>query len=123
MGDQGHILRLLHGAGGQHGKAGLAAGHNVRLVAEDAQRVGSQGAGRYVEHAGQQLAGDLIHIGYHQQEALRGGESACQRTRGQRAVYGARGARFRLHFCDMDSLPEQILPAVGGPFIHIFRHR
>ena len=42
---QGHVLRLLHGAGSEHRKAGLAAGHHVGVVAEDGQRVGGQGAG------------------------------------------------------------------------------
>ena len=34
------------------------------------QRVRGQRAGAYVEHAGQQFAGDLVHIGDHQQKAL-----------------------------------------------------
>ena len=36
----------------QHGEAGLAAGHNVAVVAEDGQRVIGQGAGAHVEHRG-----------------------------------------------------------------------
>ena len=34
----------------QHGKAGLAAGHDVGVVAEDVQRVGGHGTGGHVEH-------------------------------------------------------------------------
>lgn len=59
----GQVHDFLHAAGSQHGETGLAAGHDVLMVAENVQRARRQGAGRYVEDARQQFAGDFIHIG------------------------------------------------------------
>ena len=67
----------------QHGKAGLAAGHDVGMVAEDVQRVGGHGTGGHVKHGGHQLTGQLVHVGNHQQQALGGGVGGGQSARGQ----------------------------------------
>ncbi len=55
----------------QHGKTGLTAGIHVGVIAENVQRVASYAASGNMEHAGQQFAGDFIHVGDHQQQALR----------------------------------------------------
>ena len=47
--------------------------------------------------AGQQLAGHFIHIGDHEQEALRGGEGSGKGARRQRAVDRTGHAAFALH--------------------------
>ena len=70
VGNAGQVHNLLHGAFSQHGEARLAAGHYILMVAEDAQGVAGEGAGRYVEYAGQVLAGNLVHVGNHQQQTL-----------------------------------------------------
>ncbi len=75
---------LLDVALAQHGKAGLAAGHHVGVVAEDVQRLGGHGTGGHVEHAGQLLGRDLVHIGDHQQQALGGGVGGGQGACAQR---------------------------------------
>ena len=95
--DQRHVHDFLHRVGGQHAEAGGAGGHHVAVVAEDGERVGGQRARRDVEHRGGQLAGDLEHVGDHQQQALRGGEGGGQRAGLQRAVQRAGGAAFALH--------------------------
>ena len=123
MGHQGHIHGFLDRVGGQHGEAGLTAGHHVGMVAEDGQGMIGQGTGRHVEHTGQQLAGDLVHIGDHQQQALGSREGGGQRARRQRAVYGARGARLGLHLRYADLLAKQVFAPVGAPLIHKLRHR
>ena len=61
---------LLRVGLGQHGKARLAAGIYVGMIAEDVQRMAGHGTGGNMEHGGQQLTGDLIHVGDHQQQAL-----------------------------------------------------
>ena len=73
MGHCAQVHDLLGVGLGQHGKAGLAAGHNVGMVAEDVQALGGHGPSGDVEHRGQQLGGDLIHVGDHQQQTLGGG--------------------------------------------------
>ena len=111
LGDQGEVLGLLHRVGGQHGEAGLAAGHDVGVVAEDGQGVGGQGAGGDVHDEAGQLAGDLVHVGDHQQQALRRGEGRGQGAGLQGAVDRAGGAAFGLH---LDHLGHRA-PDVGLP--------
>ena len=120
--DQRHILRFLHAVARQHRKAGLAAGHDVAVVAEDAQRVVGQRSGADVEHRGQLLAGDLVHVGDHQQKALGGGEGGGQRAGDQGAVHSARGAGFGLHLGDFDLLAEQVHSALRSPLVRDLRH-
>lgn len=61
-----HVHDFLYGGSGKHGKTGLTAAHDIRMIAEDRQRMRSQRAGADVEHARQKLAGDLGHVGNHQ---------------------------------------------------------
>ena len=72
---------LLHVALAEHCKAGLTAGHDVGVVAENTEGVGSESACGDVENTGQQLACYLVHIGDHEQQTLGsgvgGGEGAC----------------------------------------------
>ena len=89
LGDQRLVLRLLDRAGGKQGEAGLTAGHDVRVVAEDRQRVGGDGARRDVDDGRGELAGDLEHVRDHQQQALRRGEGGGQSARLQRAIDGS----------------------------------
>ena len=81
----------------QHGETGLTAGVDVGVVAEDVQSLSSNGTGGDVEHGGQQLTGDLVHIGDHQQQTLGGGVGGGQSTGSQRAVDGTGGAGLGLH--------------------------
>ena len=122
VGDQGQIHDLLDGGGRDHGKSGLTAGHDVALVAEDGQSVGGQGSGGHVEHAGQQFAADLVHVGDHQQQALRGREGGGQRAALEGAVDRAGSAALGLHLSDADLLAEEIDPAIGSPLIGHLRH-
>lgn len=71
MRDQREILRFLDAAGAQHGAPGLADGHDIGMVAEDRQRMGSDSAGGDVQHKRHQLAGQFVQGGDHQQQALR----------------------------------------------------
>ena len=113
---------LLHIALAQHGKAGLAAGHNVGVVTENVQGVGGHRTGGHMEHAGELLSGDLVHVGNHQQQALRGGICGGQSAGTQRAVYGAGGAGLGLHLHHLDLRAEDVLLTVGGPLVHKVGH-
>ena len=92
------------------------------MIAEDGQGVIGQSPGGNVEHAGQQLAGDLIHVGDHQQQALGSGKGGGQRAALKGAVYRAGGAGFRLHFRDLYLLAEQVQPTVCSPVVCNLRH-
>ena len=122
MRHRAQIHDLLHVALAQHGKAGLAAGHDVGVIAEDVQGVGGHGTGGNVEHAGQLLRRDLVHVGDHQQQALRRGVGGGQRARAQRAVDSAGGAGLRLHLDDLDPGAEDVLQAVGAPLVDKVGH-
>ncbi len=71
MRDQRQVHGLLHGVGRQHGEAGGAAEHHVRVVAKDREGVGGYGAGADVERRRRELSRDLVHVRDHQQQALR----------------------------------------------------
>ena len=71
---------------------------------------------------GQQLAGDLVHVGDHQQQALGCGVGGGQSARRQRAVDSAGGTGLRLHFDDLDGGAEDVFLALGRPLVHIVGH-
>ncbi len=119
----GEVHHLLHAALGQHGEACLAAGHDVAMVAEDTQRMARHGACAYVEDARQEFAGDLVHVGDHQQQPLRCGERACQRAGLQRPVHRSGGPGLRLHLLHEHGVAEKVLPALRGPLVNVLRHR
>ena len=118
----GQIHDLLDGALSQHGKAGLAAGHHVGVVAEDVQGVAGHGAGGNMEDAGEQLTGDLIHVGDHQKEALGGGVCSGKGAGRQRAVHRTGGACLGLHLHYLYGSSENVLLTRGGPLIHVVSH-
>ena len=59
----------------------------------------------------------------HQHQALRGGEGGGQRSGLQRAVHGAAGTGFALQFYQLHRLTKEVLSSMGGPVIHVVRHR
>ena len=122
MGHGGQVHDLLHVALAQHGKAGLAAGHDVGVVAEDVQRLGGHGTGGHMEHGGQLLSRDLVHVGDHQQQALGGGVGGGQGAGAQRAVNRTGRAGLGLHLHHLDLGAEDVLQAVGGPLVHKVGH-
>ena len=67
MRDAGQIHCFLNGMRRQHADAGLTAGINVAVIAENAQCTGCQRTRCDVNNAWQQLAGHLIDIWNHQQ--------------------------------------------------------
>ncbi|MNV21151.1 hypothetical protein D3C71_1120790 [compost metagenome] len=113
VGNQGQVLRLLHRAGGEHGKAGAARRHHVLMVAKNREPLGRERTGRHMEHSSGQFPGDLVHIRQHQHQPLTGGEGGGERPRLQGAVYSAGRPPFTLHLhhCG-DVTPEVSLPLV-----------
>ena len=122
VGDKRHVVRFLDRTAAQDGESGLAAGHDVLLVAEDGQRVRGHGAGGHMEDAGQKLAGDLVHVGDHEEQALGGREGAGERAARQTAVHRSGGSGFGLHLADVQRLAEDVFHAMRGPFVHHFAH-
>ena len=121
--DQRQIVRFLHRGRGQHREADHARAHHVRVIAEDRQRLRGDRPRRHVKDARRQLAGDLVHVGQHQQESLRRRERRGQRAALQRAVHRAGRAALRLHLLDDRHLAPDVLDALGGPRVGQLRHR
>ena len=119
VGYQGHVVGFLHGTAADEGKTRLAAGHDVLVVAEDGQGVGRQRAGRHVEHAGKQLARNLVHVGNHEQEPLRGRKGGGQNATGQGSVRRAGRAGFRLKLAHLHGLSKNVLPSIVFMFLAI----
>ena len=119
---RGEVHDLLDVALGEHREAGLAAGHDVGVVAEDVERLGGHGARAHVEHGRQLLGGDLVHVGDHQEQALGGGVRGGQRACGERAVDRAGGSALRLHLGHLDRSPVDVLAALGRPLVDVVGH-
>jgi hypothetical protein len=87
------------------------------VIAKNRECVGGDGASGDVNHSGSKFARDLVHIGDHQQKALRRGEGRSQRTGLEGAMERPRGATFALHFHDLWNGAPDILAAFDHPLI------
>ena len=114
---------FLDGAGAQQGETGLAASHDVGVIAEDAQCVRSQGSCRNVEHAGQEFACDLVHVVDHEEQALGCGVSGGESAGCEGAVDRTGCAAFGLHLDYADFLAEQVLFSMRRHIVHDLSHR
>src|SRR6185369_696039 len=61
LGDQREVHDLLNVIRAEESPAGGAAGHDIRMVSEDGERLGGDSAGRDMENSGGQFACDLEH--------------------------------------------------------------
>ena len=122
VGDHRHVVRFLHAVRREHREAGLAARHDVALIAEDAERVRREGASGDMEHGGAELARDLVHVRDHQQEALRRREGRRERARRERAVDRACGASLGLHLDDRGNRAPDVRLAHGGELVARLGH-
>ncbi len=123
VGHEGEVVGFLHRSGGQHGHPGLAARHHVAVVAEDAERVGGDRTGGHVDHRRQVLAGDLVEVRDHQQQALRRGERRGERSAEEGAVEGAGGTGLGLHLDHVGHVAPQIGAAGVAPCVRQLTHR
>ncbi|MPM88411.1 hypothetical protein SDC9_135515 [bioreactor metagenome] len=121
--DRAEIHRFLGVCGREHGETGLAAGHNVGVIAEDRECVGRERARGDVEDAGQQFARDLVHIRDHQQQALRSGEGRSQGALGDRAMQRACCPGLGLHLDDLGNLTPDVRASGRAPGVRRLGHR
>ncbi len=119
----GQVHDLLHVRLGQHGEARLAAGHDVGVVAEDGERLRGHGARAHMEHARQLLGSHLVHVGDHEEQALRGRVGGGERAGGERTVDRARGTALGLHLAHLHLRAEDVLLAGSGPLVNEVGHR
>ena len=102
---------------GEHGEARLTTTHDIGVVTEDVERMGRERTRAYVEDARQLFAGNLVHVGNHEEQTLGcrigGGES----TRAERAMHRTCSASLGLHLDDLYLCSEDILSAMCRPLI------
>jgi len=65
--DGSEVHHLLYRALAKHCEARLTGSHHVLMVAEDTQRVRSQGTRRNMEDAGEEFASNLVHVRNHEE--------------------------------------------------------
>ena len=130
MGDGTEVHDFLLVGLREHRETGLAAGVNVGMIPKDVQRVRCDATGGHVDDAGEQLAGDLIHIRDHQEQTLGCRVGGRQRTGSERAVHGTGGTCLGLHLDDLDAFPENVSGGLAenvligrGPGVGHLRHR
>ena len=70
MGDRSEVHVFLDGVGAEHRHAGLAAGHDVRVLAEDRERVRADGSRADVQDARLELSREPVERRDHQEESL-----------------------------------------------------
>ena len=123
LGDEREVVRLLHRRRRQQGEAGLAHGHDVGVVAEDGQALGGERPGGDVEHRRGELPGDLVHVGDHEQQALRRRVGRAERAALQRAVHRPRGAALALHLDHRRDASPDVGTAGARPLVGELGHR
>ena len=116
------IHDLLRAVGAEHRIAGLTAGIDIGMVAENVQRVRGDTAGGNIDHARQQLACDLIHVRDHQQKALGSGVGRGERAGCKGAMHSARSTALRLHLSEPYLLAEQVFLTGSGHLVGLLRH-
>ena len=122
LGDEGEVHDLLQRARAQVGPSRGAGGHDVAVVAEDGQRMGGHRPGRHVKDGGGQLAGDLEHVGDHEQEALGGGEGGGEGPGLKGSVHGTRRSALALELHHRGDRAPDVGPGLGGPLIRPLSH-
>ena len=123
MRDSGEIHDLLHARLTQHRTARLTRCHDIALIAENIEGGSRQSTGAHMEDTGKELAGNLVEVRDHQQEALR---SRVRRRQGaclQRTVHSARCACLGLHLDDAHLLTEDVLRSLRRQSVDMLRHR
>ncbi len=122
LGDQGEIMRLLDRARGEQREAGGAHRHHVLVVAEDREPLGGERTRGDMEDRGRQLAGDLVHVGDHQEQALGGREGGGEGAALEGAMGGTGSAALALHLDDVGHAAEDVRPPLRGPLIGQLGH-
>ncbi|GFI66795.1 hypothetical protein IMSAG192_00317 [Muribaculaceae bacterium] len=92
------------------------------MITKDAQGMACKCTGRNMEHAREQLAGNLVHVGNHQQQALRSGIGGSKRTGLKRTVHGTCRTGLRLHLLYKNSFTEDVFTTGRSPLVDIFCH-
>ena len=107
----------------QQSEACLTASHYVWVVTENTKSVSSECSCRYVEYAGQEFAGDLVHVRDHKKQTLRSCVCSRKSTCLQWSVNGTCSTCFWLHLNYLDLLSENVFVSMCSHIIYDLSHR
>ena len=119
---EGEVVGFLAGIAAQQGATGGAAGHDILVVAEDRESLGGECPRAHMDREGEEFARDLVEVGDHQQETLRGGKGGGQGASQQAAMDSAGDAALGLELNDPRHLAPEVEFAQGGPFVTRLGH-
>ena len=122
MRDERQVHGLLHGVRREHGESRGPAEHHVGVVAENREGVGGNRARADVKRRRRKFARDLVHVGDHQQQALRRGEGRGQGSGLERAMDRSGGAAFALHFDHVGHGAPDVGHSFRRPLVRPFAH-
>jgi hypothetical protein len=97
-------------------------GHHILVIAEDGETLRRDGSRSNVEDRRRQLAGDLIHVGDHEQQALRRGKRRRQRASLKSAMNCTGGPTFTLHLHHCGNGTPDVFLAFGRPLVGPLTH-
>mmetsp|Transcript_373 Transcript_373/g.902 ORF Transcript_373/g.902 Transcript_373/m.902 type:complete len:222 (-) Transcript_373:54-719(-) len=92
------------------------------MISEDRERLACQGPRCHMEDARHKLSCDLVHVGNHEQETLRGRESRGQSAHGQASMYSASRSRFGLQLRNAHGHAENVAQALRRPGLGELSH-
>ena len=93
------------------------------MVSENAERMGSYRPASDMKNSRQQLAGDLIHIGNHKQQALGRGECRRKGSCGERTMRGSGRSQLAFHLTYLHRGSHKVFSSRYGPFVSGDSHR
>ena len=70
LGHEGEVMPFLHRARPEYGKAGTACRHDVLMITEDRRSPCGECPSRDIKYRRREFAGNLVHIGQHEHQAL-----------------------------------------------------
>ena len=120
--DEREVLRLLHGCRAEHREARRAGVHHVAVVAVDREGVRGQGTRRDMDDRRSELAGDLEHVGDHEQQALGCREGRRHGALLQGPMQSAGRAGLGLHLDDLRHDPPEVGLTGRRPIVRRLAH-
>ena len=119
---RGKVHNFLYAGFAEHCASGLTTGINIGMITENRKSMCGNCAGRNVEYARKQFAGNLVKVRDHEQKALGSGIGCGQRTGCKRTVHSTGSTGLRLHLGNLNNITENVLPTFGCPLIYMLRH-
>ena len=122
MRDERQVHCLLDRIRREHRKSRSSAEHHIRVVAENREGVGRNRARADVECRSRKFACDLVHVGDHQQQALRSREGRGEGPGLERAMNRTGSAAFALHFDHVGHAAPDVGHFFRRPLVRPFAH-